>query len=52
MHDGGFEGGGGGTIYRGEQGVHLQTGDVADFQPSEIPTTLEATETAESTGTE
>jgi len=29
----------------------LQTGDVADFQPSEIPTTLDPAETAESTGT-
>ncbi len=30
----------------------LQTGDVADFQPSELPTTIETTETEESTGTE
>ena len=29
----------------------LQTGDVADFQPSELPTTLEKPETSDSTGT-
>lgn len=30
----------------------VQAGDVADFQPSELPTTLETPETEESTGTE
>ena len=30
----------------------LQAGDVADFQPSELPTTLDAPDTQESTGTE
>lgn len=30
----------------------LQAGDVADFQPSELPTELETPETEESTGTE
>lgn len=30
----------------------LSKGDVADFQPSELPTTLEEPETAEETGTD
>tara|TARA_B100000959_G_scaffold283593_1_gene352903 strand:- start:730 stop:1059 length:330 start_codon:yes stop_codon:yes gene_type:complete len=30
----------------------LQVGDVADFQPSELSTTIETTETEQSTGTE